>query len=369
MRERPVESEDEGKNPRGRASDGLLSFISTPNRTLELLHYLCIYIDPRLEKNLGKAISRKGTNDQLGELGLLSEQPQKKDRVLQLLSHYVGQLDKDPEWVEFIGRRLQTQGLSPGEYKVMRTGQMQQSDVLGVGSPLEGGQETVISRNITTYRKYQRDLGKQTDLLAGQSQRSYRPANRRRTIMVSALSTPKDFFLLKVGVRYAARTGQDATLITSGGNILLDQSLKQGSEQDRGNLASDKVEANIGIAGKGRASAKILTYLETRFAAPRYLLDSDFVPTTAICEVLIVFLLVLLPAGIRKKSRASFQDRRKSKSGRVARFHLCNGFTRLNLFLFDPSVGVPEHEGMDFHSLDRLIYVFSASSYCFKICT
>ncbi|KAM3359940.1 hypothetical protein P3S68_019651 [Capsicum galapagoense] len=38
--------------------------------------------------------------------------------------------------------------------------------------------------------------------------------------------------------------------------------------EDRGNLASDKVVAGIGIAGKGRAFAKILTYLETRFAAP-----------------------------------------------------------------------------------------------------
>ncbi|KAK6772022.1 hypothetical protein RDI58_030745 [Solanum bulbocastanum] len=43
--------------------------------------------------------------------------------------------------------------------------------------------------------------------------------------------------------------------------------------EDRGNLASDKVVADIGIAGKGRASAKILTYLETRFAAPA---DSSF---------------------------------------------------------------------------------------------
>lgn len=40
----------------------------------------------------------------------------------------------------------------------------------------------------------------------------------------------KDFFLLKVGVRSAARTGRDATSITSGGSILPEQSLKQGSE-------------------------------------------------------------------------------------------------------------------------------------------
>ncbi|WMV20305.1 hypothetical protein MTR67_013690 [Solanum verrucosum] len=38
--------------------------------------------------------------------------------------------------------------------------------------------------------------------------------------------------------------------------------------EDKENLAPDKVVADIGIAGKARASAKILTYLETRFAAP-----------------------------------------------------------------------------------------------------
>lgn len=38
----------------------------------------------------------------------------------------------------------------------------------------------------------------------------------------------KDFFLLKVGVRSAARTGRDVT--SSGGAILPEQSLKQGSE-------------------------------------------------------------------------------------------------------------------------------------------
>ncbi|GFS28398.1 hypothetical protein Acr_00g0001550 [Actinidia rufa] len=38
----------------------------------------------------------------------------------------------------------------------------------------------------------------------------------------------KDFFLLKVGVRSAARTGRDVTSITSGGAILPEQSLKQG---------------------------------------------------------------------------------------------------------------------------------------------
>lgn len=40
----------------------------------------------------------------------------------------------------------------------------------------------------------------------------------------------KDFFLLKVGVRSAARTGRDVTSITSGGAILPERSLKQGSE-------------------------------------------------------------------------------------------------------------------------------------------
>lgn len=33
----------------------------------------------------------------------------------------------------------------------------------GAGSPLEGGQETAISRHITTYRQHRRDLGKQPD--------------------------------------------------------------------------------------------------------------------------------------------------------------------------------------------------------------
>lgn len=62
------------------------------------------------------------------------------------------------------------------------------------------------------------------------------------------------------------------------------------------------------------------------------LLDSEFVPTAAIREILIVFLPVLLPAGGRKESRASFQDRRRSNSGRAARFRLRYGFTRFFLF-------------------------------------
>lgn len=37
----------------------------------------------------------------------------------------------------------------------------------------------------------------------------------------------KDFFLLKVGVRSAARTGRDVTSITSGGAILPEQSLNR----------------------------------------------------------------------------------------------------------------------------------------------
>ncbi|MCD7453818.1 hypothetical protein HAX54_022278 [Datura stramonium] len=49
---------------------------------------------------------------------------------------------------------------SKGAY---RTGQTQQSNDRGTGSPLEGGQETTISRHITTYRQHRRDLGKQPD--------------------------------------------------------------------------------------------------------------------------------------------------------------------------------------------------------------
>ena len=49
------------------------------------------------------------------------------------------------------------------------------------------------------------------------------------------------------------------------------------------------------------------------------LLDSEFVPTAAIREILIVFLPVLLPAGGRKESRASFQDRRRSPASKPIR--------------------------------------------------
>lgn len=42
-----------------------------------------------------------------------------------------------------------------------------------------------------------------------------------------------------------------------------------------------------------------------------YLLDSEFVPTAATREILIVFPPVLLPAVGRKESRVSFQDRRR----------------------------------------------------------
>jgi len=38
---------------------------------------------------------------------------------LALLDHYMNQPDQDPEWVEFVRQRLQTQGLSPREYEVM----------------------------------------------------------------------------------------------------------------------------------------------------------------------------------------------------------------------------------------------------------
>lgn len=71
---------------------------------------------------------------------------------------------------------------------------------------------------------------------------------------------------------------------------------------------------------------------EFPFSLGRYLLDSEFVPTAATHEILIVFLPVLLPAGGRKESGASFQDRRRSNSGRAAGFRLRYGFTRLNLF-------------------------------------
>lgn len=64
---------------------------------------------------------------------------------------------------------------------------------------------------------------------------------------------------------------------------------------------------------------------EFPFFLGRYLLDSEFVPTVAIREILIVFLPVLLPAGGRKESRGSFQDRRRSNSGRAARFRLRYG--------------------------------------------
>ncbi|KAK4337761.1 hypothetical protein RND71_042248 [Anisodus tanguticus] len=42
-------------------------------------------------------------------------------------------------------------------------GQTHQSDDRGADSPLEGGQETAISRHITTYRQHRQDLGKQPD--------------------------------------------------------------------------------------------------------------------------------------------------------------------------------------------------------------
>lgn len=50
---------------------------------------------------------------------------------------------------------------------------------------------------------------------------------------------------------------------------------------------------------------------EFPFSLGGYLLDSEFVPTAATHEILIVFLPVLLPSGGRKESGASFQDRRR----------------------------------------------------------
>lgn len=74
---------------------------------------------------------------------------------------------------------------------------------------------------------------------------------------------------------------------------------------------------------------------EFPFSLGRYLLDSEFVPTAATREILIVFLPVLLPAGGRKESRVSFQDRRTSNSGRLVsptlRFH------KIEPFLFNRS--------------------------------
>lgn len=61
---------------------------------------------------------------------------------------------------------------------------------------------------------------------------------------------------------------------------------------------------------------------EFPFSLGRYLLDSEFVPTAATREILIVFLPVLLPAGGRKESRVSFQDRIRSNSGWAAGFRL-----------------------------------------------
>lgn len=63
----------------------------------------------------------------------------------------------------------------------------------------------------------------------------------------------------------------------------------------------------------------------------RYLLDSEFVPTAATREILIVFLPVLLPAGGRKESRLSWKDRRTLNSLRAARFRLRYGLKRLHL--------------------------------------
>ena len=69
---------------------------------------------------------------------------------------------------------------------------------------------------------------------------------------------------------------------------------------------------------------------EFPFSLGGYLLDSEFVPTAATREILIVFLPVLLPAVLgegRKESGVSFQGQRRSKSGpgRAARFRLRYG--------------------------------------------
>jgi hypothetical protein len=58
-----------------------------------------------------------------------------------------------------------------------------------------------------------------------------------------------------------------------------------------------------------------------------YLLDSEFVPTAATREILIVFLPVLLRRKVGFPYRGS-----KSGPGPAARFRLRYAFTRLNLF-------------------------------------
>lgn len=90
-------------------------------------------------------------------------------------------------------------------------------------------------------------------------------------------------------------------------------------------------------SGPGAGNGSFLSPLspvsgEFPFSLGGYLLDSEFVPRAATREILIVFLPVLLPAGGRKESRVFFQDRRRSNSGRAARFRLRYAFTRLNLF-------------------------------------
>ncbi len=64
---------------------------------------------------------------------------------------------------------------------------------------------------------------------------------------------------------------------------------------------------------------------EFPFYLGTFFLDSEFVPTAATREILIVFLPLLLPAGGRKESGVSFQDQRRSNSGRAARFRLRYG--------------------------------------------
>lgn len=99
-----------------------------------------------------------------------------------------------------------------------------------------------------------------------------------------------------------------------------------------------------------------------------YLLDSEFVPTAATREILIVFPPVLLPAVGRKESRVGFlPGPEKVKLWAVCQVSPTLRFHKIEPFFFNRSVGVPEHEGMGFHSRDRLVYVLGASPDCLKM--
>ncbi|YP_173378.1 hypothetical protein NitaMp128 (mitochondrion) [Nicotiana tabacum] len=88
-------------------------YITKPKlqRALSILKYfICLYclltLGYRIYANLFNAVLLHSI------FGILPSE-------LELLSHYLNQPDKDPEWVEFVRERLQTQGLSPREYEIM----------------------------------------------------------------------------------------------------------------------------------------------------------------------------------------------------------------------------------------------------------